>query len=252
MNKQFTKEQIDRGIEKLNRRIVQVEALDPAKVRFDDAIVDNVEHDIIETIREVFGLESPEFRSHQYHRIWKGGFSYIETVDEQQRHFVDGIQDTLMTLQGLITWLEEKRTDLDHDSSEATRAAFEDIDIHPRIAGVCRDLYRNGHYPNAVFDASKALVNFVKEKSGRHDLDGAPLMRTAFSKNDPILAFNDLSDQSDMDEQEGLMHLFEGVVLAIRNPRGHTFLDDSPERSLEYIGLLSLLANRLEESKRIK
>jgi uncharacterized protein (TIGR02391 family) len=92
----------------------------------------------------------------------------------------------------------------------------------------------------------------VKERSGRHDLDGAPLMRSVFSRNDPILAFNDLANQSDIDEQEGMMHLFEGAVLAIRNPRGHSFLDDSPDRALEYIGLLSLLANRLEEVKRLK
>ena len=48
-------------------------------------------------------------------------------------------------------------------------------------------------------------------------------MRTVFSSKDPILAFNDLADQTDRDEQEGTMHLFEGAVLAIRNPGGHSF-----------------------------
>ena len=75
-------------------------------------------------------------------------------------------------------------------------------------------------------------------------------MRTVFSRNDPVLAFNNLTDQSDQDEQEGMMHLFEGAVLGIRNPRGHDFLADSPERALEYICLISLLANRLEETHR--
>ena len=93
-------------------------------------------------------------------------------------------------------------------------------------------------------------MNFVKEKSRRHDLDGAPLMRTVFSRNNPILAFNDLSDQTDQDEQEGMMHLFEGAVLALRNPRAHTLLDDSPEIALEYIALLSMLAKRVEQAKR--
>jgi uncharacterized protein (TIGR02391 family) len=77
-------------------------------------------------------------------------------------------------------------------------------------------------------------------------------MRTVFSPRDPILAFNDLSDQSDQDEQEGMMHLFEGAVLGIRNPRGHVFLDDAPGRALEYIMLLSLLANLVEEAKKRK
>lgn len=63
---------------------------------------------------------------------------------------------------------------------------------------------------DAVFAASKALVNYVKERSGL-DLDGAPLVRAAFSRNNPVLAFNALANQIDLDEQEGMMHLFEGL-----------------------------------------
>jgi len=115
---------------------------------------------------------------------------------------------------------------------------------------VCADLYRDGHYRNAVLDASLALEHFVKEKSRRHDLSGADLMRTVFSMKSPILAFNDLRDDTDRSEHEGLMHLFEGAVLALRNPRAHALSDDSPELALEYIALLSLLAKRLEQAKR--
>ena len=135
-------------------------------------------------------------------------------------------------------------------SAQPGQIRIEDLPLHPRIAAACVDLYQDEHYPNAVFDASKTLINFVKEKSGRHDLDGAPLMRQVFSKNDPILAFNDLMDQSDLDEQEGMMHIYEGVALGIRNPRGHGFPEDSLERALEYIVLISLLAHRLEETRK--
>jgi uncharacterized protein (TIGR02391 family) len=58
-------------------------------------------------------------------------------------------------------------------------------------------------------------------RSGRHNLDGVALMSTVFSPNDPILAFNSLANQTDKDEQQGLMHLFMGAVLGIRNPRAH-------------------------------
>ena len=77
-------------------------------------------------------------------------------------------------------------------------------------------------------------------------MDGADLMRTVFSPKKPILSF-EVTDES---EQEGMMHLFEGAVLGIRNPRGHEFPDDSPERALEYISFISLLANLVEESNR--
>jgi uncharacterized protein (TIGR02391 family) len=115
---------------------------------------------------------------------------------------------------------------------------------------VARDLFVDGYPWEAVFAAAKALVNYVKERSGRHDLDGAPLMRAVFSRNDPVLAFNTLTGQTDLDEQEGMMHMFEGVVLGIRNPGGHSFPEGPQQRALEYISLVSLLAYRVQEAKR--
>ena len=131
-----------------------------------------------------------------------------------------GRRQVLGIINGLIARLKQKREDLDGGERPAPSSYFDKLNLHPRIADVARDLFVDGHPFEAVFAAAKALVNYVKERSGRHDLDGAPLMRTVFSKNAPVLAFNDLSDQSDFDEQEGTMHLFEGAVLAIRNRGG--------------------------------
>ena len=75
-------------------------------------------------------------------------------------------------------------------------------------------------------------------------------MRTVFSKNSPILLFNELADQTDMDEQEGMMHLFEGVVLGIRNPGGHSFPEGPDQRAAEYLSLISLLAYRTQEARK--
>lgn len=74
-------------------------------------------------------------------------------------------------------------------------------------------------------------------------------MRTVFSRNAPVLAFNDLSDQTDSDEQEGMMHLFEGAALAIRNPGRHSFPEGPEQRAVEYLSLLSLLAYRVQETR---
>jgi Protein of unknown function (Hypoth_ymh) len=64
------------------------------------------------------------------------------------------------------------------------------------------------------------------------------------------IAFNPLADQSDLDEQAGLMHMFEGMVLALRNPRAHDIVPDEPEIAQEYIALMSLLAKRLDAATR--
>lgn len=67
-----------------------------------------------------------------------------------------------------------------------------------------------------------------------------------FSDNNPVLRFNDLADQSAKDEQQGFMFLFSGAVMGLRNPRAHGFVQDDPERALEFIALVSLLAKLLD------
>jgi uncharacterized protein (TIGR02391 family) len=94
----------------------------------------------------------------------------------------------------------------------------------------------------------KALNGLVRLRSGL-ELDGAPLMETAFSPN-PVIKFNDLTDQSDRDEQKGFMMMFSGAVSGLRNPRAHGFIHDDPERALEFIAFVSLLAKLLDEAKK--
>ena len=101
----------------------------------------------------------------------------------------------------------------------------------------------------AVLNAGIALVAYVREKSGS-SLDGSAFMTTVFSANSPILAFNDLKDQPDRDEQQGLMHLFTGAVQALRNPRAHALDPDTPDFAIEAIALLSFLAKQVDRSTR--
>jgi uncharacterized protein (TIGR02391 family) len=74
-------------------------------------------------------------------------------------------------------------------------------------------------------------------------------MERAFNPSDPALKFNGLQDQSDRDEQKGFMQMFSGAVSGLRNPRAHRFVHDDPERALEFIGFVSLLANLLDEAR---
>lgn len=243
-------QEVDTAIRKLERRLQQLEDLDVKSAVLDDTgAVDVAESSLQKTILEVFGPHSPEYREHEHLRIWSGpmamGMGDRERIEGKER----GLRKTFGIVQGLIQNLHEKREDLEAGAATPT-TYFDDLNLHPRIAEVSRDLFLDGHHWEAVFAASKALVNYVKERSGRHDLDGAPLMRTVFSKNDPVLAFNERKDQTDLDEQEGTMHLFEGAVLAIRNPGGHSFPEGSEQRAVEYISLLSLLAFRVQEAEK--
>jgi uncharacterized protein (TIGR02391 family) len=245
--------EIERAAVLLSRRLEEMRSLDPGVTAFDDQEVRNIEHRVRDNILEIFGVNSPEYDRHRHFEIGPGPLGAVNrTREDAQRRFRPGIDRAVAVLEGLIKNLGEKAADFADDITSRVRDAFSQLDLHPRIAAVSAELFQDGHYRNAVLDASVALVNFVKEKSRRHDLDGAELMRTAFSKNNPILMFSDLQDRSAQDEQEGLMHLFEGAVLALRNPRAHELSPDSAEAALEFIAFLSLLAKRLERARRRK
>lgn len=244
-------EEIESGISKLKRRIRELEQLvvKPGILRDSDAD-DVVASNVRETIRAVFGSNSPEFDEHQHIRLWAGprplNMSRQGWIDGEER----GRKKAISILNGLIGRLREKLEDLGGAGVPSTPSTYFDrLNLHPRILDVSRDLFLDGHPWEAVFAAAKAMVNYVKECSDRHDLDGASLVRTVFSQKDPVLAFNNLSDQTDLDEQEGMMHLFEGAVLGIRNPGGHSFPEGPEQRAVEYISLLSLLAYRVQEAK---
>ena len=243
-------EEIDAAIAKLRRRIPELENLDPnAAVIEESGKIQSVTSNIRETIRDVFGSNSPEFNEHKFIEIWAGDVAFNMEPYEIVRNTDRGRLKVITILNGLIGRLEEKKVDLAGGAAPAPSTYFDRLNLHPRIHDVSRDLFFDGHPWEAVFAAAKALVNYIKERSNRHDLDGAPLMRAVFSRNAPILAFNDLKDQTDLDEQEGMMHLFEGAVLAIRNPGGHAFPEGPEQRAIEYISFLSLLAYRVQEAK---
>lgn len=244
-------DEIDKAISKLKLRISEFEKIDIQAAVVQDSSLEKVPiSNLRETIREVFGQNSPEFKDHEYIELWDGamymGMSDYEVIEAKER----GKRKIIGILNGLIGRLSEKREEISQGDNPTPKSYLNYLNLHPRIYDVAGDLFEDGYPWEAVFAASKALVNYVKERSGQHQLDGAPLMRSVFSKNNPILVFNDLSNQTETDEQEGMMHLFEGLVLGIRNPGGHSFPEGPEQRAVEYLSLISLLAYRVQEAKR--
>jgi uncharacterized protein (TIGR02391 family) len=140
---------------------------------------------------------------------------------------------------------------------------FDSLQLHPIIRKASEGLFKDGHYSQAIFDACKALINYVKRKSGEKSIDGTTLMGKVFSvkwdkrtykiTEKPILQLNKLRSREDIDEQMGFMHLFMGSVLGIRDPKAHAEIEQkNPWKTLEYLAFLSLLARRTEEATRCK
>jgi len=124
------------------------------------------------------------------------------------------------------------------------------------IIAVSRRLFDDGHYEKAVLSAFIEVNNEVKylykKKTGK-ELDGYPLMTSAFSSPKPIIQLEkELTDQTSKDIQQGYMHLFAGSMLGIRNPKAHeNFKIDKP-RAILFISLASLLMEKIKESKELQ
>ena len=147
--------------------------------------------------------------------------------------------------QEVVLLKEQLGDDEGGGTADRTIRAYSNLDLHPEIARAASGLYRDGHYANAIVDAVIALNGLVRMRSGA-ELDGTALMQTVFSPKSPVLRFNDLADQSDRDEQQGFMMMFSGAVAGLRNPRAHKLIKDDPERALEFVAYVSLLAKLLD------
>jgi len=131
--------------------------------------------------------------------------------------------------------------------------------IHPVIINVARKRFETGFRYDAVEAAINALKGRVKEliientgsdarlKNGDKYLDGTALMNFAFN-NSLVIALNQLKTDSEKDIQNGYMHMFMGVMLAIRNPKAHDNIELREEEAMRVLILLSHLFYVLDES----
>lgn len=161
-----------------------------------------------------------------------------------------GKERELANLRTIIELFKENLADSGETPASKARRTFGDLDLHPEIERASAELFLDGHYANAVEDACKVLDMLVKMRSMRSEPSGTELMQLVFSPNLPILKFNDQVNDSERSEQRGMMFLFAGAMLALRNPRAHGLIDDHPERAVEYLSFISMLAKALDRTQR--
>ena len=122
--------------------------------------------------------------------------------------------------------------------------------VHPRIAALARPRFEAGFFGDAV-EASYKEVNdaakrIIRDVDGR-DLDGANLMNTAFSPNNPLIRLTPLETETDRSIQQGYMQIMAGAMIGIRNPKAHGNLNPGASRALHLICLASLLMHKIDE-----
>jgi uncharacterized protein (TIGR02391 family) len=243
-------EEIEAAIPKLERAIESLKKFDinTIKTGTDPQIV-ALSQNISRIITTIFGNNTHEY--YQFHSFSSLSYPSVSLTSPNLfdikgiiRHKIEHAISMLESIkQGFLDELE--------DAGRGTRVnaikAYQGLSLHPNIEKVVSELFLNGHYANAVEDSVKELSEIVRLKSGLIE-DGVPLMQRAFSPKNPILQFNLLKDKSDEDEQKGFMDWFTGTVSGLRNPRAHKIIKDDPEKALEFIAFVSLLAKLLDKT----
>jgi len=144
---------------------------------------------------------------------------------------------------------------LDDASQARAEGLFNQLkvrNIHPELLKFCDADFLRNHYQDAVSGAAEYICERLRNMTGL-SLDGMALINECFSETDPVVTVNELNTEAECDEQEGIMLLFKGALLAISN-----IADDESgsvwkeEDVADYFTLLSMLIRKLKTAQVIK
>jgi uncharacterized protein (TIGR02391 family) len=96
------------------------------------------------------------------------------------------------------------------------------LNIHPDIIKYCRPELLEKNYFHAILEASKGILDRVRQISGLSD-DGNSLINKCFGVNRPIILIrnNLLKTQTERSKYQGLKSLLNTIVYLYRNPNAH-------------------------------
>ena len=243
------------AIPKIDRRIADLNNFDVKSVNDrSDPKIDALGKQLDTLLISIFGAGTVEYDRYRWGvtRLDTASINmlYGTPIEEVREGLQRGIGASKAHLEAIKAGFLEELGDAGHSSTGKTLKAYEGLELHPVIERAAGQLFRGGHYSNAIEDAVKALNALVRMNSGVDDKDGTALMENVFSPKNPILKFNNLADDPGIDEQRGFMMLFSGAVAGLRNPRAHKIIKDDPEMALEFIAFISLLAKLADRAKK--
>jgi len=126
---------------------------------------------------------------------------------------------------------------------------FDDRHFHTKINQHARKLFIEGNYFHAVFECCKVYDKEVQDKSKISGY-GARLMETALATSGTV-KINSQVSRTEINEQEGVMHLSVGLMRAIRNPQAHEPALDWPiirDEALDLLSFLNFLFRKLDKA----
>lgn len=142
---------------------------------------------------------------------------------------------------------------------------FDYYPLHPRVKQIAGEDFKRENYFGAVFEACKALEDYLKRVSGSTRI-GVKLVEEVLGKPDmsagsfspPPVKINPLDSAStdfvsQLDEQKGFSSFTIGIFQAFRNPKGHqpkdkTWVGIDAYEALNQLVAISLVMKRLQDA----
>ncbi|NML28943.1 TIGR02391 family protein [Zoogloea dura] len=250
--------QMSQALPRLEKRLKELDAFTASGSKDEvSAAAKALQQKYDDTLIEIFGNDTLEYQRFHIGSFYEGSGVIAmasfgaprRSLAEEVEPYKKGVAKAARTLRTIIELFTEKLEEAGASTANPVRT-LESLDLHPQIADASVDLFKGGHYANAIEDACKVLDLLVKMKSKRTDPSGTELMQLVFSPKKPALKFNDQLNDSEKSEQQGMMFLYAGAMLAFRNPRAHGLLSDDPVIALEIIGFVNFLAKALDRTRR--
>lgn len=104
-------------------------------------------------------------------------------------------------------------------------ALIERLDLHEALTDDCLEMFRDGHFNEAVRKALERFEKRIQTAINDHSTIGKTLMGKAFNRDNPLIPINADKTGNDLSEQEGFMHLTMGAMSGLRNLYSHGDVD---------------------------
>ncbi len=126
--------------------------------------------------------------------------------------------------------------------------------MHKEVAKIAKDRIKTREYKGIILDVCISLNKYIQKKADIAGLDGATLMETALSPDNPKIILSDekAGEKKFKEEQKGFMFLFSGAMKTIRNKAGHhhkLYKVESLQDALEVLGFFSFLFKIIDSQK---
>ena len=238
----LTPQQITAGIQRLTKRLEELQRFDTASVteQYNIPELDRQSASIDDALVRTFGVDTAEYDRYRHARDFDNGphnYAHKVAISEVRQSLTRSKNSNIAILTQAIEGLQVR---LSENTTLSKRAAHSVPErVKTRIREDIWSLHDRGNYDTAVFEAMKAVEVAVRDAAGLLPADiGTKLMRKAFdTENGPLT-----DKAAEQGERQARSDLFAGAIGSYKNPHSHrnVVLDD-PEEAAEII----MLANHL-------